>query len=174
MSWAYTNSLGVLGGLINGGVYVYIRGGLKSGIGKKFRNEPRKCWSKYVFKLKSHNKATFRPVHCCLSAAGVLYPGWGVGVLITGCIFFSGRRPYNQGDLKVGCLLPGFRYADVAVFAVVRIENSSGTFTRSCRSNKRSFFQLVVMILFEFLCRRPFSSVLLSWARCRYRSITNS
>ena len=50
--------------------------------------------SKYVFKLKSQNKATFNPVQYCNPAEGGLYSGG----LITGCIFlFPVRWAYNWG-----------------------------------------------------------------------------
>ena len=53
-----------------------------------FQNESQQCSSKYVFELKSQNKATFSPVKYYHPGEGGLYPGGGGGGgIITGCIF---------------------------------------------------------------------------------------
>jgi len=71
---------------------------------KTFRNRPRQCRWKYVFTLKSHNKATFVARWVLSSSEGFLISG-GRG-LITGCIFlFPARWAYNQGDLKATIFL---------------------------------------------------------------------
>ena len=55
--------------------------GLISRMKKAFQNEPRECQWKYVFKLKTHNKATISPIQYCHLVEGGLYPGGGGGGL---------------------------------------------------------------------------------------------